>query len=73
MHTYNRKDEFSLALPDGTIMPRLGQGTWMMGEVEEKRQEEIDALKYGLNLLIFTFCIGVKTLTFLRLPIAWKC
>jgi diketogulonate reductase-like aldo/keto reductase len=50
MNTYNGKDEFSLALPDGTTMPRLGQGTWMMGEAEEKRPEEINALKYGLKL-----------------------
>ncbi len=50
MDTYNRKEEFSLVLPDGTTMPRLGQETWMMGEAEEKRQEEINALKYGLNL-----------------------
>jgi len=50
MDTYNGKAEFSLVLPDGTTMPRLGQGTWRMGEEENKRQEEINALKYGLNL-----------------------
>ncbi len=37
-------------LPDGTTMPRLGQGTWMMGESEGKRQAEVDALKNGLTL-----------------------
>jgi diketogulonate reductase-like aldo/keto reductase len=37
-------------LPDGTTMPKLGQGTWMMGEVTMKRQEEVEALKYGLSL-----------------------
>jgi diketogulonate reductase-like aldo/keto reductase len=50
MNTYVGKDDFSLLLPDGTTMPRLGQGTWMMGEAEEKRLEEVEALKYGLTL-----------------------
>lgn len=50
MNTYQRADGFSLVLPDGTTMPRLGQGTWMMGEEAGKQQEEIDALKYGLTL-----------------------
>ncbi len=50
MNTYQRKDGYSLILPDGTTMPKLGQGTWMMGESEEKRQAEVDALKFGLTL-----------------------
>ena len=50
MKTYDGKDEYSLVLPDGTTMPRLGQGTWMMGEAADKRPEEIEALKYGLQL-----------------------
>jgi len=50
MKTYDGKAEFSLVLPDGTAMPRLGQGTWMMGEAAEKRTEEVEALKYGLQL-----------------------
>jgi len=45
MKAYDGKDEFSLVLPDGTAMPRLGQGTWKMGEAEDKRPEEVEALK----------------------------
>ena len=50
MDIYSKKHEFSLILPDGTAMPKLGQGTWMMGEEAGKRQEEIGALQYGLTL-----------------------
>lgn len=50
MNIYHRTDGFSLLLPDGTTMPKLGQGTWMMGEASAKRQEEVEALKYGLSL-----------------------
>jgi diketogulonate reductase-like aldo/keto reductase len=31
-------------------MPRLGQGTWRMGESARRRAEEVAALKLGLNL-----------------------
>ncbi|HTL57856.1 MAG TPA: aldo/keto reductase [Candidatus Limnocylindrales bacterium] len=37
-------------LPTGRKMPALGQGTWHMGENPAKRQAEIDALRYGLDL-----------------------
>lgn len=50
MNTYHRTDGFSLILPDGTTMPKLGQGTWMMGDEEARRPEEVEALKYGLSL-----------------------
>lgn len=39
-----------LILPDGRTMPRLGQGTWRMGEDDSKREEEVAALRYGLSL-----------------------
>ena len=31
-------------------MPRLGQGTWRMGENARRRAEEVAALKLGLDL-----------------------
>jgi diketogulonate reductase-like aldo/keto reductase len=43
-------ENHTLLLPDGRTMPRLGQGTWRMGEDDSKRQEEVDALRYGLSL-----------------------
>ena len=30
-----------LLLPDGSNMPRLGQGTWQMGEDDEQSEREI--------------------------------
>ncbi len=40
----------SCNLPSGKIMPILGLGTWRMGESARRRAEELDALKYGLDL-----------------------
>ena len=40
----------SCNLPSGKIMPVLGLGTWRMGESARRRAEELDALKYGLDL-----------------------
>lgn len=37
-------------LPDGTIMPKLGQGTWYMGEQRHKLKQEIEALRLGIGL-----------------------
>lgn len=39
-----------LILPDKRTMPRLGQGTWRMGEEDLKRDEEVAALRYGMSL-----------------------
>lgn len=36
-------------LPSGEAVPVLGQGTWAMGENPERRQNEIDALRCGLE------------------------
>jgi diketogulonate reductase-like aldo/keto reductase len=36
--------------PDGTTVPALGQGTWMMGEASGRRADEIAALRAGLDL-----------------------
>jgi diketogulonate reductase-like aldo/keto reductase len=40
----------TLALPNGARVPRLGLGTWRMGESARLRAEEIDALKVGIDL-----------------------
>jgi diketogulonate reductase-like aldo/keto reductase len=36
--------------PDGTSVPALGQGTWMMGEDPAKRADELSALQTGFDL-----------------------
>jgi diketogulonate reductase-like aldo/keto reductase len=40
----------TITLPSGEAVPRLGQGTWRMGENRRLRDEEIAALKLGLGL-----------------------
>jgi len=40
----------SCKLPSGASIPVLGLGTWRMGESARQRAEELDALKYGLDL-----------------------
>ena len=37
-------------LPSGRPIPVLGQGTWRMGEDPSRRQSEVAALRYGLDL-----------------------
>ncbi len=37
-------------LPSGEPVPIFGLGTWMMGESEQKRADEVSALKVGLDL-----------------------
>jgi diketogulonate reductase-like aldo/keto reductase len=39
-----------IALPAGETIPVLGQGTWHMAEVRERRKAEIGALRLGLDL-----------------------
>jgi diketogulonate reductase-like aldo/keto reductase len=43
-------DIASVALPDGERIPRLGQGTWEMGEQPARRTAEIAALRAGIEL-----------------------
>jgi diketogulonate reductase-like aldo/keto reductase len=38
------------SLPFGEPIPVFGLGTWMMGEIEKKRGDEVAALKLGLDL-----------------------
>ena len=40
----------SCKLPSGVDMPVLGLGTWRMGESGQRRADELDALKYGLEI-----------------------
>ncbi len=42
-------EEF-IRLNDGILMPRLGQGTWYMGEDPKKREDEISSLRLGIEL-----------------------
>ncbi|MBE6904736.1 MAG: aldo/keto reductase [Ruminococcaceae bacterium] len=37
-------------LPDGTMVPQLGQGTWYMGELTGRHKNELEALKTGIGL-----------------------
>ncbi len=37
-------------LKDGREIPRLGQGTWYMGEDPTRRRDEIEALRTGIDL-----------------------
>lgn len=39
-----------VTLPSGESVPALGQGTWHLGERPSKRQDEIAALRLGLDL-----------------------
>jgi diketogulonate reductase-like aldo/keto reductase len=39
-----------VVLPTGEAVPALGQGTWQMAEVGHRRQQEIEALRLGVEL-----------------------
>ena len=39
----------TVRLNDGTIIPALGQGTWEMGEDPVKHDQELAALRYGME------------------------
>lgn len=40
----------TILLPDGTALPAIGQGTWNMGEKQSSREEEVRALRSGIEL-----------------------
>ncbi|QAT43415.1 aldo/keto reductase [Aminipila luticellarii] len=37
-------------LPDGSYMPKLGQGTWLMGEDDSNYEREINGLRHGIDM-----------------------
>lgn len=39
----------TLNLPDGTPVPRIGQGTWQMGDRPECRAAELESLRWGIR------------------------
>lgn len=41
----------TVPLPPGEEIPALGQGTWYLGEDPGRRDQEIAALRMGLDLL----------------------
>ncbi|MFP3270802.1 MAG: aldo/keto reductase, partial [Paraburkholderia sp.] len=43
-------DIATVSLPDGERIPKLGQGTWEMGEQPARRAAEIAALRAGVEL-----------------------
>lgn len=40
----------TILLPDGTALPAIGQGTWHMGEKQSSQEEEVRALRSGIEL-----------------------
>lgn len=46
----NKKISAEIHLSDGTPVPRVGQGTWFMGEDPSSRREEIASLRLGVEL-----------------------
>lgn len=40
----------TVTLPDGTVLPAIGQGTWNMGDDARRARAEEDALRLGLDL-----------------------
>lgn len=40
----------NISLPDGSLMPKLGQGTWYMGEEHNQWKQEVEALRLGLEM-----------------------
>jgi diketogulonate reductase-like aldo/keto reductase len=43
-------NEHKVKLPDGTLLPRLGQGTWYIGDSSSTAKEEISTLRLGVEL-----------------------
>lgn len=44
----NLQENLEILLPDGSYMPRLGQGTWQMGEDDEQYRREVEGLRHGI-------------------------
>ena len=43
------QEHSEILLPDGSYMPRLGQGTWQMGEDDEQYHREVEGLRHGIQ------------------------
>lgn len=39
----------TITLPDGSKMPKLGQGTWQMAEDDSKRDREVAGIRHGIE------------------------
>lgn len=39
-----------IKLKDGTLLPKIGMGTWLLGDKAECRQQEIEALQAGIDI-----------------------
>ena len=39
----------NVKVPNGSSMPKMGQGTWCMGDDPDKRSQEIEALREGIR------------------------
>lgn len=40
----------NILLPDGSYMPKVGQGTWQMGEDDNRYQAEIAGIRHGIEM-----------------------
>ena len=40
----------TITLPNGEVVPALGQGTWQIAENAARRTQEIEALRLGVEL-----------------------
>ena len=43
------RKERCVLLPDGVLVPAIGQGTWYLGEQQRKRKEEFESLQAGIS------------------------
>ena len=48
-HREQTQRQLTVTLHDGTAMPRLGMGTWYLGEGRRPLADEVDALRAGLD------------------------
>jgi hypothetical protein len=62
----------SIELPSGGAIPVLGQGTWRFGEDRERREDEILALRLGLDLGMIELCAARELLELRVLAAALK-
>ena len=65
------QEQSEILLPDGSYMPRLGQGTWQMGEDDEHYHREVEGLRYGIQegirTVSYTHLLQIRSLYKIRL------